>query len=489
MSTDSAPHPLQYLLQPAPQPALNGNGRTAAGTGGGRGAFAIRLPAAAQLLLSKTTQSLAIGGVCRHRLLFAATACLFGIIVPTEIAYEGELWVSRTIAGVPQHYILTSLVMLLSFASDGRYLQHLLGRPAVLFYVVCLLMVVAVGFLRNGGNRYLIFADLYTIRWFFVGFMLMRLAIASGSMRQYLVTATITTVATAMWISDRNTMGGQIDTSLLRSSSNDLWPVMNLGTIMVGLLVTVTWPRGILNVVFCSSAFSLLILLGGIKTSTRSLFIFQTLCFLLCLLALSRDPRMRGRSQELRKVFLVFVLMAAPLLTYLVVTGKILGGVTQLGARFTAESAARANTGAARLAEAADMLEKLAPEEWLFGMGVGGMFFNTLGYWASSPHIAVLGWLQKGGLFIFLVVLWTLYFAPATSFFKVVTLPRRDSPVPAPILIVGPPLLAWACLTFLSGGLDIGSFLGLGGLAAIWMQLADDERRFTAARAALAAGR
>jgi hypothetical protein len=207
-------------------------------------AVAVRLPAAAQLLLGRTARSLGIGGVGRNRLLFAVTACLFAAIVPTDIAFGLEMWVSKRIAGIPQHYILTTVTILLALALDGRYLQHLVGRPVVIFYLACLLMVVAVGVLKNGGNGFVVRADLYLIRWFFVGFMLMRLAITSGSLRQYLMVAAIVVLFTAMRISDRNTMGGQIDTSVVRVSSSDFWPVINLGTIMLGLLVTVTWPRG-----------------------------------------------------------------------------------------------------------------------------------------------------------------------------------------------------------------------------------------------------
>jgi hypothetical protein len=36
--------------------------------------------------------------------------------------------------------------------------------------------------------------------------------------------------------------------------------------------------------------------------------------------------------------------------------------------------------------------------------------------------------------------------------------------------------MTWALLTFFSGGLDNGSLLGLGGLVALWMQLALDEK-------------
>jgi hypothetical protein len=483
MSTDSALRPLQHLLPPAQPSAPIGNGRAPAARAGGGPAFAVRLPAATQLLLAKTSKSLAINGVRRHWLLFTAAACLFAAIVPTDIAFGLEMWVSKTIAGIPQHYILTTLTILLAFGSDGKYLQQLLARPIVVFYLTCLLLVVAVGVFRNGYNGYIVRADLYLIRWFFVGFMLMRLAIISGSLKEYLLVSAVVILVTALRISDRNTMGGQIDSSVMRATSSDFWPVINLGTIMFGLLVTVNWPRGLFHIAFSVSTFSLLILVGGIKSSTRSLFISQALCFLLCLLALSRDPRMRGRGRELRMASLLLVLMAAAIAVYLLVTGQIMSEVTQLGTRFTEETSERYNTGAYRLKEAYEMLEMMTVEVWIFGMGAGGMWFSSLCQgWIGIPHIAVLGWLLKGGFFILLVVLWTLYIRPFAAFLNSIIAPRRDMPLPPAILIVGPPLLAWATLTFISGGIDIGSFFGLGGLSALWLQLADDERHFLAAR-------
>jgi len=419
-------------------------------------------------------------------MLLAVTACLVAIIVPVEVAFASEMWVSRTIAGMPIHFILTGMVLLVAFANDARYLLEVLRRPSVIFFAACLMMVVVVGFVRNGGNRYIIFSDLYVIRWFFVGFMLMRLAIISDSLRQFLAITTVVVLATALRIDNKNTMGGQIDTTMVRVSSNDLFAVVNLGTIILGLLVTATWPRGILYVAFCSAAFASLLFLGGIRTSTRSLFAVQTLCFLLCLFALSRDPRMVGKGQGLRRAMVVVLLLAAAAMAYLVAKGKILGSVTQLGSRFEAENMAQYDTGAARVLEAIDMLQQLTTWEWFIGMGAGGMVFNILGYWASVPHIAVLGWLQKGGIFIFAVALWTLYIRPLVAFVTATAAPRRDAILPPPILVVGPPLLAWASLTFISGGYDIGSVLGLGVLSALWMQLADDERRFTAFKASLA---
>lgn len=470
-------------LLPSIRPAVTDeNGLAIAPANGGRPAFAIRVPAVAQLLVAKVARSLALCEVRRRRLLFAAAAGLFAAIVPSDIAFGLEMWVSRTIAGIPQHYILTTLTLLLAIAADGKYLQRLLSRPATLFYLLCLLMVVAVGVFRNGYNGYIVRADLYLIRWFFVGFLLMRLAIASGYLREYLMAAAVVILVTAFRVSDRNTMGGQVDTSVLRVSSSDFWPVINLGLIMLGMLVTVTWPRGILYAAFSSSSVALLTLVGALRTSTRSLFIAHALCFLLCLVALSRDPRMRGRGRELRRVALLFVLAASVVVVYLLVTGQIMSGVTQLGTRFTEETSERYDTGAYRLKEAHEMLEMMSAEAWVFGTGVGGMWFSSYcNGWIGMPHIAVLGWLFKGGLFIFLVALWALYICPSAAFLKNVVAPPRHMPLPPGILIVGPPLLAWATLTFLSGGIDIGSFFGLGGLSALWLQLADDERLFKAA--------
>jgi hypothetical protein len=125
----------------------------------------------------------------------------------------------------------------------------------------------------------------------------------------------------------------------------------------------------------------------------------------------------------------------------------------------------------------------MTAEAWLFGVGVGGMWFSAYSNsWVGMPHIAILGWLFKGGFFVLLVVLWALYIRPFAAVLKSIVASRRDMPLPPAILIVGPPLLAWATLTVFSGGLDLGSFLGLGGLSALWLQLADDERHFLAAR-------
>jgi O-antigen ligase len=124
------------------------------------------------------------------------------------------------------------------------------------------------------------------------------------------------------------------------------------------------------------------------------------------------------------------------------------------------------------------MVEEMTPDEWILGKGLGGMFYSKLGYWANAPHITVLVWLQKGGVPLFLIVLATVYIAPSLGFFRQLSRPRRTSPLPPPILIVGPMLLSWCALTFVSGGTDTGSFLALGGLTYLWIQLTDDEKVF-----------
>lgn len=447
-----------------------------------RGAVVVRdavryFPGMGQVLPRKQARELAIVGPPRRAVLLAVSVCLFGLIVPAEIAYLNEIWVSRKVLGIPIHLAITLVVVLCALLCDVRYLMGLLVRPSVLGYLACLLMVVAVGLARNSSNLYVVFADLYTIRWFFVGFVMMRVAIVSGSLREYLLFATVIILITALGIDSRNTRGQSLDTGTVRVASIDLWPVVNLGTITLGLLVTVTWPHGVSHVAVCSAAFVLLILVGGIRSSTRSLFLFQTLCVLLCLFALSRDPRMARRGQSLRRAAVAMALLGAVLAAYMVATGKILGEVTQLGARFAIESGSRHDTLDARFREAAEMLAGLAYDEWLTGLGAGGLFYSSLKYWASYPHIAVLGWLQKGGVVILCVALWSLYIRPAIDFFMATMSPRQGMPLPHPILVVGPSLLAWCVLTFMSGGLDIGSALGLGGLSAVWMQLADDWRR------------
>lgn len=436
------------------------------------------LPAVAQILPKATARGLGLTEG-RHRIgLFLLVCLLLGTIIPSEIAYDAEMFYSRSILGIPPHYALTAFTIALAIAVDLRYFQRIVSRPIVGLSLLIVAALLAIGFVRYGLRSYLVRSDIYIIRWFFVGFMLMRLAIAAGMLRAYLVFAAAVILLTAFGIDATNTEAGQVDTSLKRVVSSNLWPVINCGTIMIGLLLTVTWPRSVTFAAFGSSAFAILTFVGSIRTSTRSLFLIQSMCIVLVLLALSRDPRMRGRGRGIRRAATAFAFLGAAFLIYQIALGGLLGGYSQLGSRFRDTSVGARDTGFGRVQEALVMVEGLTPDEWLVGKGLGGMFYSNFGAWTNVPHIAVLGWLQKGGLAVFLLVLFMVYIAPGVAFFSQLGRPRRSSPIPPPILVVGPMLVSWCALTFISGGIDIGSFLGLGGLTALWMQLSADDKVF-----------
>jgi hypothetical protein len=439
----------------------------------------LTLVAAAQVLPAATARALGLTEG-KHRLgLFLLVCGLFGVIMSVEICADSEMFVSRKIMGVPPHFALTAFVVALAALFDLRYYQRVLSRPPVVLGLVCIAILLAEGILRYGMRSYLVRSDLYIMRWFFVGFILMRLATATGMLRPYLVFAAIVILFVATRIDSTNSLAGQIDTATKRIASSNLWPVVNCGTVMIGLLLSVTWPRSWRYAAFGAAAFGVLTFIGSIRTSTRSLFAFQALCLVLVLLALSRDPRMRGRGHGLQRAATALAVLGATFLIYQIVLGNVLGGYSQLAGRF-AESTQETSsgTGSGRIAEATMMVEEMTPDEWILGKGLGGMFYSRLGYWANSPHIAVLAWLMKGGIPLLLIVLATVYIAPSLAFFRQISRPRKTSPLPPPILIVGPMLLSWCALTFISGGIDIGSFLGLGGLTYLWMQLTDDDRSF-----------
>jgi hypothetical protein len=391
------------------------------------------------------------------------------------------MFVSRTILGIPPHYALTAAAVALALLFDPRYYQRLATRASVALGLLCLAILLAEGVLRYGVGSYMVRSDVYIIRWFFVGFILMRLATAAGMLRPYLVFATIVILLTAAGIDAKNTEAGQIDTAIKRVASSNLWPVINCGTIMTGLLLTVAWPRAWSYAAFSSSAFALLAFVGSIRTSTRSLFAAQAICLVLVLLALARDPRMRGRGRGLQRAATTSAILAVVILTYQIVTGSLFGDYSQLAGRFS-ETSQESRYAADRVDEALLMLEDLTPDEWIIGKGLGGMFFSRLGFWANAPHIAVLGWLLKGGMPLLVLVLVTVYIAPTGAFVWQLSQPRRSSPLPAPVLIVGPMLVAWCGLTLISGGLDVGSFLGLGGLTYLWIQLTDDDKVYESKR-------
>lgn len=439
----------------------------------------LTLLAAAQILPAATARALGLTEG-RHRPgLFLLVCALFGVIVPLEIAADSQMFVSRTILRVPPHYALTAFVVGLAVLFDLRYFQRVLTRAPVALGLFCIAILLAEGALRYGVRSYLVRSDLYIIRWFFVGFILMRLAAVAGMLRPYLAFAAIVILVVAARIDSTNSLAGEIDTATKRIASSNLWPVINCGTIMIGLLLTVAWPRSWRYAAFGSAAFALLTFIGSIRTSTRSLFVVQALCLLLVLLALSRDPRMRGRGRGIQRAATAFAVLGTVFLTYQIVLGNLFGGYSQLADRFSeVTQETSSGTGSGRVAEAVMMIEEMTPDEWILGKGIGGMFYSRLGYWANAPHITVLVWLQKGGVPLFLIVLATVYIAPSLAFFGQLRHPRRTSPLPSPILIVGPILLSWCALTFVSGGTDIGSFLGLGGLTYLWIQLTDDDKVF-----------
>jgi len=439
-------------------------------------------PALAQILAPAMARFLRLraGSVQIGRLLIACF--LFGVIIPTEIAYESELFVSRRIFGIPPHYVITAVALFVGLIADLRYYTWLLTRPVVLFGLACLLYVVALGALRHGLSSYMLRSDFYIIRWFFVGFVLMRLAITSGKLHWYMIFAAGTILFVMFALDYKSTLGHQVDTSTRRAISWSTYPVTNCGTVMISLGMMCFWPRSRLLALAFAGSYGLLFFGGAIRTSTRSLFVQQSFCLVMMLLALSRDPRMRGRGQQLRRLGVFFGVAAVVYLAWQIASGGLLAGYTQLSERFSTGGLVNDGTMRARLGEAAELLTSMTADEWILGGGLGAMFFTPLGYWTNTPHIAVLGWLQKGGVVIFLAVLYLVYIRSGVGLMAAMSRTGRQSPLPPAILVVGPPLVAWLALTFISGGLDIGSFLGIGGLTALWMQLYADEMSLRPAR-------
>jgi hypothetical protein len=440
------------------------------------------LPAIAQIVSTSVARTLHIhaGRVRLARLLLACG--LFAIILPTEIAYDSELFVSRRIFGIPPHYAITAVTVLIALVTDARYYSRLASRPIVLFGLLLFAYVLVIGVLRHGISSYMLRSDIYTVRWFFVGFVLMRLAITSGMLRWYLVLAAIVVLLVMSSLDYQATLGHQIDTGTKRAVLTNVYPAINCGTIMIGLGVMAMWPRSLPFAGIFAAVFALLVLGGAIRTSTRSLFIQQAFCLAIMLVSLSRDPRMRGRGRQLRRAIVFFVLVGAACAVWLIISGGFLSGFSQIGERLGNTDLTNDGTVTSRFVEMFGMLSSLTVDEWILGKGFGGMFFSTLGYWQNTPHIAVAGWLQKGGLAVFFVVIYFAYLKPGFSLARQLWQGRRRLPFPAPILVVGPVLVSWASLTLMSGGLDVGSLLGLGGLVALWMQLFSDEQVYTFAR-------
>jgi hypothetical protein len=445
----------------------------------------VSVPALAQILPAPMIRALGIAAVPRNLVVFTLVCVAFAWIVPTEIAIQTELFVSRTVLGIPVHYIPTAFVLALAIVFDSRTFVRLLSRPSVAFALLCFGFVLAVGIAKQGMGNYMVRSDVYILRWFVIGVILMRLAIASGMLGPFLVFACMTLALTAASIDASNTGWGELDTAAQRSGSTPLWAAVNCGTIFCSLLLATLWPKSTLYQVLGLVCFAANFFFGAVRTSTRSEFIVQALAFFLVLVALSRDPRMRGRGRSLARVARVAVASAFVYLIVQITRGKLLTSYSQLGDRFRENSGVglwEYGTGLARVVEAREMLQGMEIDELLLGRGLGGGFMSILGAWYSCPHIGVFGWLLKGGFVIFGIALLTVYILPATGFVRQLLGGSRGRATPAPILLVGAGLLSWCALTLMSGGFDNGSMLGLGALAGLWMQLTDDERVLHASR-------
>lgn len=441
------------------------------------------MPVLSQILrpAAARAEGLAAGGIRLGRLVIACV--LFALIIPLEIGVESELFVSRRIFGIPPHYALTIAAIFAALATDLRYYSRLITRPTVIFGLICIAYMLLIGILRHGVGSHMVRADLYVIRWFFVGFMLMRLGVSSGLLRWYLAFAAVTVLIVVFTFDFQSTEGHQIDTSIKRVVAWSLYPVNNCGTIMISLSMMCFWHRSRSWAFLFAVCFGLLFFGGAIRTSTRSLFIQQGVCLSLVLFALARDPRMASKGQQLGRVGAGFGSLGFVVIIWQIMAGRFLGSYTQISERFTVSNGiVNDATILARFAEAGALLRSLSLDEWVLGSGLGALFYTPLGYWANTPHIAVLGSLQKGGLILFIAVMYMVYFRPLTQLAVAMMTSSRRLAFPPPILVVGPSLMGWAILTFVSGGLDNGSFLGLGGLGALWVQLTDEESVVNARR-------
>jgi len=278
-------------------------------------------------------------------------------------------------------------------------------------------------------------------------------------------------------IVDKATSESLADTSIRRVTTSNMWPVAYCSFITIGLMLNAMWPMGTLWQSVGLTALTVSIVVGSVRTSTRSLFAVQAALLILTLLALAKDPRMAARQKWLNrlKVFVV-----AAIVLYVgrqVVTGRIFASISLLSQRFLGEE----GTGAMRLRELYDMFASFGPIDWVFGGGLGSYFVTELGWWTARPHIAFFAWLQKGGGLLFVAAALMVLNIPIWAF--TASLTRRSGTesgflkgMPRPILVIVPPLIAWFVTTFISGGFDNGSMLALGGLTALWIEMEDESR-------------
>jgi hypothetical protein len=443
---------------------------------------AARFPALSQLSLPGSFAR--PQGRTLNNIVVTLIACgLWLITLRLEVGGEYEAFAKRQILGLlTVHVAITLAVLLFYLAVDGGYLGRLFSRSTFVIAALGVLYVFAVGLVRN-GNTLLFREECYAIRWFAVGFMLMRVAITQKGIKLFLLLSAVATAVLLYLIMEKATSETLADTSIRRVTTSNMWPVAYCGFISIGLMLNALWPLGTQWQVVGLSALTTVIVVGSVRTSTRSLFAVQAAMLVMTLFALARDPRMTAKLKWLNRLQLFLLAGVVLYLGRQIVTGRIFASISLISRRFLGSE----GTGSMRIKELTDMFADFGPIDWLFGGGLGSYFVTELGWWTARPHIAYFTWLQKGGLVIFLAATVLIYARTMWSFAAALLTKNRSARLsyagmPKPILVVGPPLLAWFSTTFISGGFDNGSMLALGGLSALWIQLEDETKLLLPAR-------
>jgi hypothetical protein len=448
---------------------------------------AARFPALSQLSLPGTFAG--PQGRTMNNIVATLIACgLWLVTLRLEVGGEYEAFAKRQIFGLlTVHIAITLAVLLFYLALDAGYLGRLFSRSTFVIAALGVLYVFAVGLVRN-GNTLLFREECYAIRWFAVGFMLMRVVITQKGIKLFLLLSAVASAVLLYLIMEKATGETLADTSIRRVTTSNMWPVAYCGFISIGLMLNALWPLGTQWQVVGLSALTTVIVVGSVRTSTRSLFAVQAAMLAMTLLALAKDPRMAAKRRWLNRLQLFLISGVVLYLGRQIVTGRIFASISLISRRFLGSE----GTGSMRIKELTDMFAAFGPIDWFFGDGLGSYFVTELGWWTARPHIAYFTWLQKGGLVIFLAATVLIYARTMWSFAAALLPTRRQTGLPydgmpKPILVVGPPLLAWFGTTFISGGFDNGSMLALGGLSALWIQLEDETKQLLPGRFAIRA--
>jgi len=138
--------------------------------------LAFHFPALSQLSLPGSFSG--SQGRTLNNMIATAVACgLWLITLLTEVGGEYEAFAKRQILGFMTIHIAISLaVLLLYIMIDAAYIGRLLPRNSFVIAPICVAYVFVIGFVRQ-GNTLLFREECYAIRWFAVGFMLMRIVI------------------------------------------------------------------------------------------------------------------------------------------------------------------------------------------------------------------------------------------------------------------------------------------------------------------------